>query len=194
MIRFRRLFIPLLSFAFLTFGLLAVLVVFVCDRHIERSSAGRHTSSIQSLSPARVALVLGCAETLANGRTNLYFRHRIKAAAELHHRGLCQYLLVSGDNSRPDYDETADMRRALIALGVPDAAIYQDHAGFDTLDSVVRAKQVFGQEELIIVSQPFHNERALYLARHHGIRAQGWDADDVPHCSGLKTRLREKLA
>jgi SanA protein len=139
----------------------------------------------------KVGLVLGCSEHVAGGRKNLYFERRIAAAAELFHSGKVRYLLVSGDNSRADYDEPSAMRRALVAAGVPASRIVLDYAGFRTLDSVVRAKQVFGLHELTIVSQRFHNERAVYLARAHGIRAYGYDARDVSGPVALRTRLRE---
>lgn len=138
-----------------------------------------------------VALVLGCSKQLADGRKNLFFERRMAAAAELYRTGQVGYLLVSGDNSRPDYDEPSDMRAALVAAGVPASRIVRDYAGFRTLDSVVRAKQVFGLSELIVVSQRFHNERAVYLARAHGIHAYGYDARDVGGAEGLRVKLRE---
>ena len=140
------------------------------------------------------ALVLGCAGTLSNGRPNLYFRYRIEAAAALYHAGRTDYLIVSGDNRRADYDEPTDMREALIAAGVPGDRIYRDYAGFSTLDSVVRAREIFGQREFIIVSQPFHNKRALYIARGHGIDAIAFNAADVARFGGLRTKAREYLA
>jgi SanA protein len=141
-----------------------------------------------------VALVLGCAKELGDGRKNLFFARRIAAAAELYRTGQVRYLLVSGDNSRPEYDEPSDMQAALVAAGVPASRIVRDHAGFRTLDSVVRAKQVFGLTELIVVSQRFHNERAVYLARAHGIRAFGYDARDVGGAEGLRVKLREVVS
>lgn len=143
------------------------------------------------LPTTNVALVLGCARLVADGRKNLYFERRIAAAARLFHAGKVRFLLVSGDNSRPDYDEPSDMKRALLEAGVPASRILLDYAGFRTLDSVLRAKSVFGLHELTVVSQRFHNERAVYLARSHGIRAYGYDALDVRGAPGLRTRLRE---
>jgi SanA protein len=144
-----------------------------------------------SLPTTKVALVLGCARLVGGGRKNLFFERRIAAAAKLFHARKVSYLLVSGDNSRRDYDEPSDMRRALIEAGVPASRIVLDYAGFRTLDSVVRAKDVFGLRELIVVSQRFHNERAVYLARAHGIHAHGYDAQDVDGPEGLRTRVRE---
>jgi SanA protein len=149
------------------------------------------SSHSASLPATKVALVLGCSRLVAGGRQNLFFERRIAAAAELFQAGKVSYLLVSGDNSRSDYDEPSDMRRALVEAGVPESRIVLDYAGFRTLDSVLRARDVFGLRELIVVSQRFHNERAVYLARSHGIRAYGYDAQDVGGAQGLRLRLRE---
>ncbi len=113
------------------------------------------------------------------------------AAAELYHSGKVSHLLLSGDNSRPSYDEPSAMKRALEARGVPSSQLVLDYAGFRTLDSVLRAKQVFGLTRLIVVSQHFHNVRAVYLARAHGVQAYGYDAAEVSGLGGAWTKLRE---
>src|SRR3954471_14168799 len=128
----------------------------------------------EALPGVKVGLVLGCSQRMQDGRTNLFFQSRIDAAAALFRAGKVQYLLLSGDNSRQGYDEPSDMRRALEAAGVPRSRIVLDYAGFRTLDSVVRAREVFGVLRLIIVSQHFHNVRAVYLARAHGMEAYGF--------------------
>src|SRR6202034_2604013 len=107
------------------------------------------------------------------GGPNPFFVHRIAAAAALYRSGKVQYLIVSGNQARGGrakggYDEPSDMRDALIASGVPAKRIYRDYAGFRTLDSVLRAKSVFGQDRVIVVSQHFHLARALFLAARHG--------------------------
>ena len=165
----RRLRLILLS----SFLLLAAFTIFIAGSHgtIEQSSADRIYEDVKEIPHRPAALVLGCARTLSNGRPNLYFRYRIEAAAALYHAGRTDYLIVSGDNRRADYDEPTDMREAFIAAGVPGDRIYRDYAGFRTLDSVVRAREIFGQREFIIVSQPFHTKRALYIARAHGVDA-----------------------
>ncbi|MGC4067592.1 MAG: ElyC/SanA/YdcF family protein [Polyangiaceae bacterium] len=141
-----------------------------------------------------VGVVLGCVPRLRDGRNNLYFRYRMEAAARLFHAGKVNHLLVSGDNHRRGYDEPTAMRDALIALGVPAARIILDYAGFRTLDSVVRAKEVFGQDRIVIVSQRFHNQRALYLALASGVNAMAYNARDVVGSEGNFTGLREPLA
>ncbi|GIW34881.1 vancomycin high temperature exclusion protein [Meiothermus sp.] len=142
----------------------------------------------------RVGLVLGTGPTTVRGRPNPYFVGRIQAAAQLYQAGKVDYLLVSGDNSSPYYDEPSAMREALIALGVPKERIYRDYAGFRTLDSVVRARGVFGEQRFTIVSQRFHNQRAVYIARHRGLEAIGYNAPDPPEGFHSNTRFREPLA
>jgi SanA protein len=161
---------------------------------ISSSVAPFVSARASDLPSTHVALVLGCSPQLSDGRRNLFFDRRISAAAELLRAGKVRYLLVSGDNSRPGYDEPTSMRAALIAAGVPPTSIVRDYAGFRTLDSVVRAKQVFGLHEMLIVSQRFHNERAVYLARAHGIQAWGYDAPAVGGPEGLRVALREVLS
>ncbi len=109
-----------------------------------------------------------------------FFRKRITAAAELYHAGKVKWLIVSGDNRHVGYNEPQEMQKALIENGIPESAIYCDYAGFTTLDTVVRAREVFGQNSITIISQAFQNQRAIYLAQHYGIKAIGLNAEDVP--------------
>ena len=138
--------------------------------------------------------MLGTSPKLKNGNNNLYFDYRILAAVELYKAGKIKYILISGDNRREDYNEPEEMKKALMQKGIPEKFIYLDYAGFRTLDSVIRAKEVFGQNQLTIISQRFHNERAIYLAERNGINAIGYNAKDVNAYAGLKTNIRELLA
>ncbi|WP_201063282.1 MULTISPECIES: SanA/YdcF family protein [Thiorhodovibrio] len=138
-----------------------------------------------------VALVLGTARRTHRGRPNQFYRARLEAAAALYHQGRVQGILVSGDNGSRYYNEPEAMRRDLIALGVPDAHVTLDYAGFRTLDSVVRAKRVFGLERFLIVSQSYHVERGVFIARAHGIDAYGYAAEDPGGAAGFRVRLRE---
>lgn len=134
--------------------------------------------NVEEVPHKKTALVLG---TSKNGRRgiNPYFKYRIEAAAELWFAGKVDQILVSGDNHHVSYDEPSDMANYLISLGVPDSVIIRDYAGFRTLDSVIRAKKVFNCQELIIVSQEFHNERALFIAKYFNIDAVAYNARDV---------------
>lgn len=141
-----------------------------------------------------VGLVLGTSEKVRGGKPNLYFVNRIKAAAELYHNGKVDRLLVSGDNGTVYYNEPWVMRKALIAAGVDSSHITLDYAGFRTLDSMVRGKAVFGQQRFTVISQRFHTERAVFIARRKGIEAIGYNAADVGVQRGFRTQLREKAA
>lgn len=160
-------------------------------RFIEGRAAPFVTGNADQLPELKVGLLLGCSERLSDGRSNLFFEKRIAAAARLFQAGKVDYLLVSGDNSRAGYDEPSDMRRALIARGIPGSRIVLDYAGFRTLDSVVRAKEVFGLRRFTVISQRFHDLRAVYLARAHGVEAYGYAAADVGGTDGIRVQLRE---
>ncbi|MEM1441257.1 MAG: ElyC/SanA/YdcF family protein [Verrucomicrobiota bacterium] len=186
---FRRIFRT-----FLVLGFLSTVGILLTDHWISTSTSERLIGSAADVPRHEVALVLGCSEYLADGRLNLYFLYRVNAAAELYHAGKCDFLLVSGDNSREEYNEPDTMRRALINRGVPDDRIVSDFAGFRTLDSVVRAREVFQQDALIVISQKFHNERAIFIGEHHGIDLIGYNAQSVRRGAHAQTWLREKLA
>lgn len=150
-------------------------------------------NSIEELDARDVALVLGTSRSV-NGRfENPFFTHRMQAAAELYHAGKVKHILVSGDNSTSAYNEPRDMRQKLISLGVPKDAITMDFAGLRTLDSVIRSHKIFQQSKLIIISQAFHNYRALFIAKYHGIDAVGYNAD-YPSTATSKILMREYLA
>lgn len=176
-----------LSFTFVGVALFA-------QWRVASTASGRCFARVEDVPAVRTALVLGCTERLADGRTNLYFTRRIAAAAELFHAGRVGALIVSGDNSREDYDEPTAMKEALVRAGVPAECVYCDYAGLRTLDSVVRAEEIFGQRRFVVVSQHFHTERAVYLARAHGLEAFGFDAQALGGAAGARTRARELAA
>ncbi|WP_417600027.1 SanA/YdcF family protein [Owenweeksia hongkongensis] len=161
---------------------------------VERYSSPLVFDDIEKLPATKVAVLLGTSSNLVNGGKNQYFENRMNAAAELYKSGKVEYLLVSGDNRQRNYNEPVAMQAALIKRSVPQDKIVLDYAGFRTLDSMVRAKRVFGQSKFIVVSQKFHNERAVYIAHHRGIDAVGFNAADVEIAAGFKTQLREVLA
>lgn len=104
------------------------------------------------------------------------------------------YLIISGDNSRKYYNEPQTMKSDLSGMGVDTTKVYLDYAGFRTFDSIVRLKEVFGQDSVTVISQPFHNQRAVYIAENEGIAAIGFNAKDVSKAFGFNVMLREKLA
>lgn len=168
-------------------ALLAGLVLYA-SQQVTAASKARLFDDVNAIPARKVALVLGAKPG------NRYFTRRIEAAAALWHEGKASWLLVSGDNRHADYNEPAAMQQALIREGVPAAAIFCDYAGFTTLDSVVRAREVFGEESITIVSQAFHNQRAIYLAQHYGIDAIALNAEDLDFQHGKYTQFREQFA
>ena len=163
---------------------------------IRLASNGRvfDSKTIAALPRLRAGVVLGCRKTLPNGLSNLYFTRRIAAAVELYRAGKVDCFIVSGDNHVRTYDEATDMKNSLVAAGVPEAQIVCDYAGFRTLDTVVRAKKVFGLDSFVIVSQPDHVRRAVFTARGFGCDACGYAAQDVNGRCSIKTTIREQLA
>lgn len=151
-------------------------------------------SKVNDLPKNKVGLLLGTSKYRVQGGINLYYAYRIDAAVALFNAGKIDYILVSGDNETEYYDEPTTFKNDLIKRGIPEDRIVLDFAGFRTLDSVLRAKEVFGQEAFTIISQKFHNERAVYLAKHFNINAIAFNARDVTNRYGLKTRAREYFA
>lgn len=185
--------ITLFKLAFL-FAFIIGLSIFGSDLIVKYSAKTKLYQSIKDIPANKVGLLLGTSKILANGRINLYYQYRIDAAAELYHANKIQFILASGDNGNTEYDEPTLMKEDLIAKGVPANKIHLDYAGFRTLDSVVRCKEIFGQEKITVISQPFHNERAIFIAKRKGIDAIGYNAKDVSLRYGKKTQLRERLA
>ncbi|HEV7330504.1 MAG TPA: ElyC/SanA/YdcF family protein [Flavisolibacter sp.] len=184
--------ILLLSLLLLLAGLLLVIVY--CDNQVKAAAQGKTFSDLSQLPPHHVGLLLGTGKYLGNGMVNPYYSYRLEAAAKLLQAGKISYLVISGDNSRKTYNEPEMMRADLVAAGVDSSRIYLDYAGFRTFDSMVRLREIFSQEAVTVISQKFHNERALFIAQKEGITAVGFNARDVSRSAGLKTQLREKLA
>lgn len=183
-----------LLFFILVLVTIGVLVV-VCNMLVERAAEGKLYSDVNSIPFNRVGLLLGTGKYLSDKKTvNLFYSYRIDAAVQLLKAGKIRYIVISGDNSRKEYDEPTDMRDDLIRAGIDSNVIFLDYAGFRTYDSVVRLEEVFGQQAATIISQKFHNQRAIYIANKEGIAAIGFNAQDVGNSAGLKVQAREKLA
>lgn len=181
-------------YTFLLSLTILLLVVLFSNYTIKNSAKNKTFFEVSKITKNKVGLVLGTSKLLKDGRINPYFKYRIDATVKLFKNGKIEVVLVSGDNGDKSYNEPEDFKNALIHAGIPEDKIYLDFAGFRTLDSVVRAKEVFGQDSITIISQKFHNERAIYLAEHHGINAIGFNAKDLSRKNGLKTRIREYFA
>jgi SanA protein len=173
---------------------ICLIAVFWCNKIIRDTAAGKLYSDSKTIPFNKVGLLLGTSKHLASGYQNLYYNYRIEAATRLLKEGKIKYMIISADNSRKEYSEPEDMRADLMAAGIDSSVIFLDYAGFRTFDSVVRLKEIFSQHSVTIISQPFHNERALYMASKEGITAIGFIAADVSAKYGFRVQLREKLA
>lgn len=154
------------------------------------ASRGRLFETTERLPAAKVGLVFGTSDSY-KGRENRYFRYRIDAAVKVWNAGKVETLIVSGDNRSRYYNEPEKMKAALMEEGVPKDRIVCDYAGLRTFDSVVRAKEIFSADTILVISQKFQNERAIYLAHANGMEAYGFNAEDVEIKAGFKTKLRE---
>ena len=192
--RVRRLLLILAGVFFLCLVLCA-LVLFAADRRIERCAAGRVYSNVEDIPVREYGLLPGTSRLVHGKHLNTYFFNRIHAAVKLYRAGKIRKIIVSGDNGRTDYNETGDMERELIVEGVAPEDVLSDYAGFRTLDSVVRARNLFGANEITVISQRFHIERAIYLAEQHDIDAVGFEAAEVaPQAIRIKLTVREAFA
>jgi len=174
--------------------LAVVFSIYFCNKKINDASKGRLYSSTTLIPFNKVGLLLGTAKYLSGNRINPYYLHRIEAAVNLIKAAKIKYLIISGDNSRQDYDEPTLMRSDLIKSGIDSTIIFLDYAGFRTFDSIIRAREIFGQNSLTIISQEFHNQRAIFIASKENISAIGFNAADVSKSIGLKVQVREKFA
>lgn len=170
------------------------IVLFLCNSAIVSSANGKTYFDTQKIPKNKVGLVLGTSKKLSSGHPNPYYNHRIDATVQLFKAEKIDFVLVSGDNGSRYYNEPTTFKKDLVNAGIPAEKIFLDYAGFRTLDSMVRANAVFGLENVTVISQKFHNERAIYLAERKGLNAIGFNAKDVSGQNGLKVHIREYFA
>ena len=177
-----------------TLSLVLVLVILTCNFIISSTTEDKTYSDINTIPTNRVGLVLGTSNRISNGSSNPYYTYRIDATVALYKAGKIKFILVSGDNGSIYYNEPNTIKKDLIKAGIPEEVIFLDYAGFRTLDSMVRAKFIFGLDNVTVISQKFHNERAIYIAHQKGLKAIGFNAQDLSTSQGFKVHLREYLA
>ncbi len=186
-LKFKLLFVSSILF------LLCIVVVAVTDAVVNVSTDKYVYKNINDIPYNKVGVLLGTSKYKSNGDKNLYFYNRIEAAARLFYAGRISYILISGDKKK-HYDEPKDIRKALSKYNIPEERIYSDPFGKRTYDSVMRVSSIFGENKFTIISQEFHNKRAIYIARHNNLDVIGYNAEDVHAFGGFKTLLREKFA
>ncbi len=190
-------FLRFLKKSLLTLFILSLLLTFTliaCYLWVEIQTKERVYSNINKIPAKKVALLLGTAKYLRNGRINRYFKYRIDAVVKLYNTKKIKHIIASGDNRTKYYNEPIIMKKSLIERGIPRNAITLDYAGFRTLDSIVRCQKVFSQDDIIVVSQPFHNKRAIFISDYYGIKTIGFNARKVPFALDMKTPIREYFA
>ena len=180
------------------FGLAGFLLVFgliyFANNRVVNISKPYVFSDINKVPSKKVGLLLGTSKFTGRGSINQYYAYRLNATIKLYETGKIEFILVSGDNGTRFYNEPETIKKDLIKRGVPAEKIFLDYAGFRTYDSVVRANEIFGQKSFVVISQEFHNQRAIYLARSKGLDVYGYNAKSVGASYGFKTMQREKLA
>jgi SanA protein len=171
-----------------------VLVVGTVHYVVNTATSRQIYNDINQIPKNRVGLLLGTAKYNDKSKNiiNVYYQHRIDAAVALYMAGKVDFIIVSGDNSTLYYNEPLLMKNDLIARGVPAKCIYMDNAGFRTLDSILRCRDVFGQTRFTIISQRFHNQRAVYIANHKNVQTVAFNAEDGD--SFWDVAIREKMA
>ncbi|MFT6371193.1 MAG: SanA protein [Maribacter sp.] len=174
--------------------LVPLLALLICNFLINSFAEGKTYNSTSQIPKNQVGLILGTSKKIIGGQPNPYYENRISATVALYNANKINFILVSGDNGSIYYNEPNTMKKDLVAKGIPEEHIFLDYAGFRTLDSMVRAKEVFGLTEVTVISQKFHNERAIYIAEKKGLKAIGFNATDIAFESGLRVQLREYFA
>lgn len=179
---------------FIVIILLLITCIWISNLIVEIKTQKFVYNDLNKIPFNKTGLLLGTSKFNRKGLPNEYFYNRITATVELYNSGKINAVVISGDNSKPDYNEPLDMKKALISKGIPEQKIYLDYAGFRTYDSVIRMWKIFGQNNFTIISQEFHNERAIFIARRLGLNAIGYNAKEVTAYFGFKTKVRELFA
>jgi SanA protein len=185
---------PRLAKAVFAGGLGLTALVVLSNAFVLFSARGEATADVADVPPAQVAIVPG-ALVMPNGMMSAMLADRVRQASALWRAGKVEKILVSGDHHTWAYDEPDTMRKALVQEGVAPRDIFEDHAGFDTWATMVRARGIFGVRNAVVVTQGFHMPRALYLADAAGIDATGLTADlHQWGYQGKKSEVREVLS
>jgi len=175
--------------------IVTIVALISIDTYISKQAKADLYSNIKKVPAKKAALLLGTAKYIAKGKKNYFYTYRIRATTQLFKSGKVKAIVVSGDNGTKYYDETTRMQKDLIKAGIPSRYITLDYAGFRTLDSVVRAEAIFDLKDYIIVSQKFHLERALFIAKAKGQKVIGFMAKDIPGtAAAYRMKAREYLA
>ena len=176
-----------------------IVLMLICNQIVVNNAKGKVFSDIDSIKYNKVGLLLGTTPQARIGRiTNYFFIYRIDAAEELYKAGKIEQILISGDeNSLDGINEPECMKDSLVARGIPASAIILDGKGYRTICSIINANKVYGLKSFTIISQKFHNERAIYQAEHLGLNVenlQAYNAKMPKSRRAFLTTIREYFA
>lgn len=173
--------------------LLGVLIFISINAYILKTSAPQIFYNTDEIPNTQVAVILG-AKVMDNGKMSDILYDRTIKGLELYTEGKVSKILVSGDHGTAEYDEVSTVKEYLLDQGVLGEDIFLDHAGFDTYDSIYRAKEIFEIESLTIVTQEFHLPRAVYIGNSLGMETYGYVADRQKYISEKWNAVRESIA
>lgn len=170
------------------------LVVFSINSYVVFSVDERIITEQEAAALEDIDCILVLGAGVRNERPSAMLQDRIDGGVSLYMAGASDKIIMSGDHGRKDYDEVNVMKNEAIEAGVPSDDVFMDHAGFSTYESLYRAKEIFGAEKIVIVTQEYHLFRALYIARQLGIDAYGVKADPRRYRGAVYREVREVLA
>lgn len=173
------------------------LVIVVCNLAVTFKTQGNCYDSVERIPSNEYGLLLGTSPITPQGGHNYYYDYRIKATAELYHKGKIKWIIASGGDysEQGGCNELTAMRDSLIAYDVPDSVMLLDYKGVRTLNSIRQTKDAYALDSITIISQEYHNERAIYLANHYGVEAIAFNAKTPKILDKkVKNKLREYLA
>ena len=178
---------------FVLFVIISILIVFGLESYIKKETSSLIYSEIKALPKTKTGIILG-ASVHADGKLSPILKDRVETAYELYKQNKIENFLISGDHRTNDYDEVNAIKNYLLKKGVPSTAITLDHSGFDTYDSMFRAKAVFNIEDAVVITQKFHLPRSIYIAKNLDANYKGFEAVPTAYTSSETIKRREQLA
>ncbi len=178
---------------FLILGLIGMGLVFGINSHV-KSSTEANILELKEVKDKKYDAIIILGAGLSGDGPSPMLKERLDKGIEFYKAGIAKYIVMSGDHIKNDHDEVNVMKEYAIENGVESGNIFMDHAGISTYDSIIRAKEIFGLEKIMIVTQEYHLYRALYIARELGLDADGADATVTIYSGQLKREIREILA
>lgn len=178
---------------FIIIGIITVSGVFMVNWFVKLSTKDKIIENYTNIKDADAILILGC-QVKPDGSLSLMLKDRLDKGIELYKSGVAPKVIVSGDHGRDDYDEVNAMKKYMIQNEVPSEDIFMDHAGFNTYDSMYRAKNIFNVNRCVVVTQKYHLYRSIYIGKALGMETCGVSAQNIKYVGQFGRDIREVLA